>query len=143
MTAIPAGAADAPAPRATAGTQVPVFAGPLGGTPSLVADGDAEAHFERIRTPTAAHIRLKRRRRVVEPREELIEDDGALGARGPPGQRAVVVEHVVALGRNAAVGVLEVAVGVTVGGSSPSDANSISIRCNISAPAPMRISMSA
>ena len=31
MTAIPAGAADAPAPRATAGTQVPVFAGPLGG----------------------------------------------------------------------------------------------------------------
>lgn len=41
MTAIPAGAADAPAPRATAGTQVPVFAGPLGGTPSLVADGDA------------------------------------------------------------------------------------------------------
>ena len=41
MTAIPAGAADAPAPRATAGTQVPVFAGPLGGTPSSVADGDA------------------------------------------------------------------------------------------------------
>ena len=36
LAAVPAGASSAPAPRPIAGTQVPVYAGPLGGVPSFV-----------------------------------------------------------------------------------------------------------
>lgn len=38
LAAVPAGASSAPAPRPIAGTQVPVYAGPLGGVPSFVDD---------------------------------------------------------------------------------------------------------